>query len=83
MHDDVDAITMKRGNQTMQFVIKVPKKQGLLFCICLKRKGKVLRGVVEKAKPIRIAKVGGARGIGFTIHIFCGRSRLLACPSCA
>ncbi len=56
MHVDVNATTMTEGNQAMRFGIKVPTKQGLLFCICLKRKGEVLRDATEQAKPMPIAR---------------------------
>ncbi len=57
MVGDRDVITMAKGSQTMQLDIKVLTKQGLLFCICLKRKFRVLGGATEQVKPIPTAKV--------------------------
>jgi hypothetical protein len=62
MHGNVDEITMTKGNQTMRFGIKVLTKKGLLFCIFLKRKGKILGGAAEQSKPIPIAKAHALLG---------------------
>ena len=55
-------ITMTKGVKKMRSDIKVPMKQGLLFCIYLTHKDKVCGGTANQVKLIPIAKVHALLG---------------------
>ena len=92
MEGDENSIIMSKGKQRLELGIKVPTAQGMLFCVCLRRKAEVHAGANGKDKPISIAKAHAllghhnetstrktAKALGWTIS----RVAMQPCKECA